>query len=100
MKTLLQFIIGLAICFGVAFWLRIDPADSYGWFMGIIHGLLLVPNWLISLFDHSWLVKADNYTQMYNIDWWVFGIINILYWLWVIAGLLVGWLKPSRSGKQ
>lgn len=86
MKTLLQLIVGIAICLGLSWLLEINPETEYGWFMGIVHGLLLVPNWVISLFDASWLMKAPLHTQMYNIDWWVCGIINVLYWLWAIAG--------------
>ena len=89
MKTILQLLAGVAICFGLAWWLRIDPAQEYGWWMGIVHGLLLVPNWLISLFDSTWLVKAPLHTQMYNIDWWVCGILNIIYWLWAVIGAVI-----------
>ena len=89
MKTILQLLAGVAICFGLAWWLRIDPAQEYGWWMGIVHGLLLVPNWLISLVDSTWLVKAPLHTQMYNIDWWVCGILNIIYWLWAVIGAVI-----------
>ncbi len=93
MKTILQLLAGIAICFGLAWWLRIDPGQEYGWWMGIVHGILLVPNWLISLFDSTWLVKAPLHTQMYNIDWWVCGILNILYWIWAVAGAVISLVR-------
>ena len=89
MKTFLHLIIGIAVCIGAAFLLRINPEAEYGWFMGAVHGLLLVPNWLISLFDSSWLIKAPLHTRIYNIDWWVCGILDIAYWIWAIIGAVI-----------
>lgn len=93
MKTLLQLIIGILVCLGLAWLLRINPETEYGWFMGVVHGLLLVPNWIISLFDASWLVKAPLHTQVYNVMWWVCGVLNILYWLWAIAGAAMAMVR-------
>ncbi len=93
MKEILDLLDGIAICFGLSGWLRIDPGQEYGWWMGIVHGILLVPNWLISLFDSTWLVKAPLHTQMYNIDWWVCGILNILYWIWAVAGAVISLVR-------
>lgn len=86
MKTIIQLIIGIAVCLGLAWLLEIRPETDYGWFMGAVHGVLLVPNWIISLFDSSWLIKATQYTSTYNVMWWVFGVLNILYWIWVLVG--------------
>lgn len=89
MKTLLQLIIGIGICLAAAFLLRINPEVEYGWFMGVIHGFLLVPNWLISLFDSAWLVKAPIHTSVYNTMWWIVGILDIIYWIWAIIGAII-----------
>lgn len=99
MKTFLQFIIGIAICLLAAWLLRIDPATDYGWFMGIVHGVLLVPDWIISLFDKTWLLKAPLHTQMYNICWWICGVLNVIYWLWAITGTImtIASRKSSRD---
>ena len=93
MKTFIQLIIGIAICVAIAVLLRIDPGVEYGWFMGAVHGFLLVPNFIVSIFDGSWLIKAPIHTQMYNIDWWVCGVLDIIYWIWVIAGAVVAMVK-------
>lgn len=95
MKTLLQFLAGAAICFGLAWVLRINPAQEYGWFMGMVHGLLLVPNWFISIFDSTWLVKAPLHTSVYNIDWWVCGILNIIYWIWAVVGAVLSIVRSK-----
>ena len=93
MKTFIQLIIGVAICVAIAVLLRIDPQVEYGWFMGAVHGFLLVPNFIVSIFDGSWLIKAPIHTQMYNIDWWVCGVLDIIYWIWAIAGAVVAMVK-------
>ena len=93
MKTFLQLVIGVAVCVAVAVLLRIDPQTEYGWFMGAVHGFLLVPNFIVSLFDGSWLVKAPLHTQMYNIDWWVCGVIDVIYWIWAVAGAVLAMIK-------
>lgn len=93
MKTLLQLLAGIAICLGLAWILRIDPAQEYNWFMGIVHGLLLVPDWIISLFDSSWLIKAPEHTAMYNVCWWVCGILNIVYWIWAVTGAVISIIR-------
>ena len=93
MKTFIQLIIGVAICVAIAVLLRIDPGVEYGWFMGAVHGFLLVPNFIVSIFDGSWLIKAPIHTQMYNIDWWVCGVLDIIYWIWAIAGAVVAMEK-------
>lgn len=89
MKALLQLIITLAIALGLAWILSINPAKEYGWFMGLIHGGLLVPNWLIGLFDGSWLTKAPIHTSMYNVDWWITAILNVIYWAWLALAVIV-----------
>ena len=93
MKTFIQLIIGVAICVAIAVLLRIDPGVEYRWFMGAVHGFLLVPNFIVSIFDGSWLIKAPIHTQMYNIDWWVCGVLDIIYWIWAIAGAVVAMVK-------
>ena len=95
MKTFFQLIIGIAICLVVAYFLQISPTTDYGWFMGIVHGFLLVPNGIISLFDPSWLVKAPLHTQVYNIMWWMFGAISVVYWIWTIIGAIITMTRRS-----
>lgn len=93
MKVVISFLIGVAICLGLAYWLQIEPEKEYGWFAGCIDGLLLVPNWLISLVKESWYIKAPIHTSMYNMAWWICGILNIIYWLWAAAGTVVTVIK-------
>ncbi len=93
MKTLIQLLIGIAVCLGAAYLLRIDPQTDYGCFMGGVHGLLLVPNWLLSIFNHEWMIKAQLHTSAYNIAWWVCGIIDIAYWAWAIIGAIISMAK-------
>lgn len=61
----------------------IDPNECYVWYHGIWHGLFVIPNWIISLFDHDVLCKANEYTTGYNIWWWIVLI-------WEVLGLLGG----------
>lgn len=89
MKTLIQLIVGIAICIGAAFFLRINPEVDYSWLMGVVHGLLIVPNCIISIFDPSWLLKAPLHTSGYNTAWWIFSICDILYWIWAIVGAVI-----------
>lgn len=96
MKTILQFVIGVAVSMGLAALLRIDAGADYGWFMGAVQGLLLVPNWLISLFDPSWLVKAPQTHGLYNGAWWTCAVIDVLYWLWAVAGMAVTAISSRR----
>ena len=89
MKTVFQLLVCIAICIGVALLLRINPETEYNWLMGSVHGLLLVPNCIISVFDPSWLIKAPLHTSGYNVAWWILGISDILYWIWAIVGAVI-----------
>lgn len=96
MKTLIQLLVGIAICIGASLFLRINPEMEYGWLMGAVHGLLLVPNCLISIFDPSWLIKAPLHTSGYNIDWWICGICDVLYWIWAIVGAVIAIARTKK----
>lgn len=83
----IRFMITVAISFGFAWWLRIEPEQSYGWFMGLIHGGLLIPNWILSFFMEDWLVKAPIHSVMYTIDWWIMAVICGFSWLMNVINL-------------
>ena len=60
-----------------------DPNEEYsgffyGRFTGLLHGGLLIPNWLISFFDETRQVKATSYSDWYNYFWWVGAIGNCM----------------------
>lgn len=68
-----------AFCFVGAFlFCNINPTDEYGWASGIWHGLFFVFNWIRSLFSDT-LYKAEFYTTAYNIYFWIFSILGILF---------------------
>lgn len=97
MKTLLQFIIGVAVSLGTAFLLKISAATDYSWFMGAVHGLLFVPNLLIKIFDPSWLTEAVVRGQYYGAAWWTCAIINVIYWIWTIVGAVMSIVGRCKS---
>jgi len=49
----------------------IDPLMEYNWYDGFMHGILAIPNWIYSFFDHDVLCKAQLYTTGYNVWWWI-----------------------------
>ncbi|MFG6382051.1 MAG: hypothetical protein K1V87_08120 [Muribaculum sp.] len=86
MKAFLQLLWPLVIGLLLAWLLSINPVKEYGWFMGLIHGGLLVPNWIISWFDSSWLLSAPLHTTMYTVDWWIAAVLNVIGWVWIVIG--------------
>lgn len=86
MTIIVCFVVAATIC-------KIKPLEEYGWFQGAMHGLLAIPNWLMSLFSNSVLIKAPIHTSAYNVSWWIgliIAIINcIVYMIKCIACFII-----------
>ena len=84
MKTILfKLLASMAVLFIAALFIYPTPGDTYSGFWwslltGAFHGALLIPNWIISFFDHTRLIKASHYSGWYNFWWWLWAIGNIL----------------------
>jgi hypothetical protein len=91
-NSFLIFGISLLGIFVAAIFIYPNPNENYsgfwwGWLTGSFHGALLIPNWIISLFDESRLIKANTYSSWYNFNWWLWAIGNILNLLKVFVPL-------------
>lgn len=86
MKRFVTFILFWAVMFAVAWILRMNPEKEYGWFMGLVHGGLVIPNWIISLFNSDWLYKAPLHTNAYMVFWWINVVLSILNY--VVMGVV------------
>ncbi|TCN68883.1 hypothetical protein [Acetobacteroides hydrogenigenes] len=57
----------------------INPDKTYTWYSGILHGILVIPHWIISWFLDDIYCKAPNSTTAYSLWWWIsfifFGLI-------------------------
>lgn len=72
-------IVPVVLYFSFAAWFcHIQPDVTYTWYSGIWHGVFIIPNWIMGLFNDSILCKAQNYTIGYNIWWWIMLITEIL----------------------
>ena len=71
MKKLCTILYVFGIPILLAWLLVINPDKEYGWFMGIVHGALAIPNWIISLFSEGWLMKATLFSSAYGVWWWI-----------------------------
>ncbi len=49
----------------------INPDKTYKWYSGILHGIFVIPNWVVSLFSNDIYCKAPNSTTAYSIWWWI-----------------------------
>jgi hypothetical protein len=49
----------------------INPDKSYSWYSGILHGIFVIPNWIVSLFSDDFYCKAPKSTIGYSIWWWI-----------------------------
>ncbi len=50
---------------------RIDPQQSYGWLSGCWQGTVVVPNYIMSLFDNTILYKAAIHDSAYDVAYYV-----------------------------
>ncbi len=67
-KVFLRIAIFVAIIFAAAYFLcDIKPTTEYGWVAAIWHGLFLIPNLILHLFDKDILFYSDLPTMSYNI---------------------------------
>lgn len=91
--ALLKVCFVIVIFFVVAAVADINPLEEYGWFSGCSHGLLAIPNWVMSWFSDTVIIKAPLCTSAYIVSWWIgliFAIINSLVFLIkIIASILI-----------
>jgi len=79
---LIRLIFSIAALFIIAYFFPIH-GQSYPeiWkniLYGVFHGILFIPNWIISYFDHSHLFKASSDNVWYNISWWLSALVSVL----------------------
>ncbi|MBD5320424.1 MAG: hypothetical protein HDS07_05980 [Bacteroides sp.] len=58
----------------------IDSAKEYTWYSGIWHGMFFIPNLIRSWFGDA-IYKAETYTTGYNVFFWIFSILSVIYFL-------------------
>ncbi len=80
-KILITVFLNLAVVFLLSIFIYPEPNKEYsgfwvGLFSGSLHGSLLIPNWIISQFDGTRLIKATTYSGWYNFCWWCGVIMN------------------------
>lgn len=66
------------------FFCDISGGSEYGWLSGIWQGLFFAENWIYSLFIDGHLYKADVYTALYNIFYWIFAIPSCIGLLFTV----------------
>jgi len=70
-------VVTLIGCFIANKWCHISPSVEYDWYMGIWHGIFIVPNWAMSLvLDKHILCQAPHHTAAYMIWWWILLIFH------------------------
>lgn len=75
---------------------EIKSHKLYDWYSGIGHGFLIIPNFIIhTIFDDHWLYKAKQFTNGYNIGFYISSIIAIticafrtIYTILILAGII------------
>lgn len=72
------------------FFCNIETGQNYGWFSGFWHGIFIPINIVRSLFFNV-LYKADSYTLMYNVIWWIMAVS----WIYTIPRLLLECIKDT-----
>ena len=78
-KVILRIVIFVAILFAAAYFLcDIKPATEYGWLAAIWHGLFLIPNLILHLFDKDILFYSELPTTAYKIFFVVGVVLNSL----------------------
>lgn len=92
----IKFLLVLAIWIFIAWLLEINPMHEYGWFMGLIHGTLFIPNWIISWFDPSWYMMAPVHTSAYTGFWWFATVCDVIGW----GVSFIGSILSLFSGKE
>lgn len=70
---------------------NIDSTHPYSGIAGLWHGIMFVPNWILSLFGEV-AIKSMNSGLWYSIMWWVGTIVSVLY-----IGVLIVFLLFSIS---
>lgn len=82
-KIVIEISVLLGVLFILSFFIFPEPNKNYtGVDDGVLHGILLIPNWIISLFDESRQIKATTYDSWYNYAWWSSSIgifIDLIY---------------------
>lgn len=78
-KVIIRIIFFAAILFTAAYFLcDIKPATDYGWLAAIWHGLFLIPNLILHLFDKNILFYSELPTTVYKIFFVVGVVLNSL----------------------
>ena len=86
-------ILGICIVFGSLFLVvtifDINPEKEYGWFMGNLHGVWSLHNWILSCFNGDILVKAPLHTSAYNIWWWIGLVLSVYTWIEFLLSIII-----------
>ncbi|MBQ8702832.1 MAG: hypothetical protein IJ524_00465 [Bacteroidales bacterium] len=69
---------------------------QYGWFMGIVHGLVWLPNWILSWFSSSYFVKAPLHTGAYNFFWWLNFILSLIGWVEAFIPIILSLFRKVK----
>jgi len=79
----------VVVIFLVAYFFSIQAEKSYEWYVGLFHGAVAVPNYVISLVKDGHLYRATTFVPTYNYAWWVFFVFTGAYYVSVIFRLLL-----------
>ncbi len=69
---------------------NIESGHTYGWLSGFWHGIFIPINMLRGLFFDV-MYKADSYTPMYNVFWWILAAS----WIYTIPRLIWEGIKDT-----
>jgi hypothetical protein len=98
-KLLLSISTGVAILFIMSIFIFPEPNKEYsgfwyGWLAGAFHGALIIPNWIISIFDESRQIKATTFSGWYNFNWWFCSISQVFT---VFLKPILAYIKSSKE---
>ena len=96
-SVFVKYFIGWGIAFAIAYFVNPTPDKHYeGFIDGVIlanfHGTLWFPNWVMSLFEPSHLVKASSSSTVYTVFWWlacVGSVLNMIKGVLKLGAVLV-----------
>lgn len=88
-KALLKLILAFGVGMILTIWIFPTPGERYegvvwGCWTGCWHGVLVVPNWVRSLFDETRLIKASSSSSWYD-GWW---------WITMVCGIIGNYITP------
>ena len=88
-KKFLWIFIEIVLVFVVAYLFSIEAGKKYEWYAGVFHGAVVIPNYVISLFQDGYLYKATSFAYTYLYAWWAFFIFTFFYYVSIIFRLLL-----------